>query len=69
MATYKVKYTKAIGTEGVIIVRAENEAQALKNAKYLCFTGSDFKGAEKVNDSEYTKPRQQGYQGSERQKI
>lgn len=64
--TFEVTYTKRVGGNGTIIVKAENEAQALKNAKYLCFTGSDFRDAKLVSDDQYTKPRKQGFQGSER---
>ena len=65
--TYKVKYTKVNSTEGTIIVRAKTEQEAIKNAKYLCFTGSNFREPLKINDCDYIKPRQQGFQGSERQ--
>lgn len=64
--TFEVTYTKKVGGNGTIIVKAENEEQALKNAKYLCFTGSDFRGAVIVEDTKYSKPRKQGFQGSQR---
>lgn len=64
--TYEVAYTKKVGGNGTILVRAKDEAQALKNAKYLCFTGSNFRDAKIVSDDLYTKPRNQGFQGSER---
>lgn len=64
--TFEVTYTKKVGGNGTIIVRAENKAQALRNAKYLCFTGSDFRGAKLVSDNQYTKPSKQGFQGSAR---
>ena len=41
--TYKVTYTKAIGTTGVLTVKARNEKEALANAKNTCKTGSDFR--------------------------
>jgi hypothetical protein len=64
--TFEVTYTKRVGGNGTIIVRAENEERALKNAKHLCFTGSIFRDAKVVSDDQYTKPRKQGFQGSER---
>lgn len=60
--TYKVTYTKAIGGEGTILVKANDEAQALKNAKNLCSTGEYFRDA-KLTDKPYVKPRKQGFQG------
>jgi hypothetical protein len=66
MKTFNVTYTKKIGGNSTIIVKAENEAQALNNAKYLCFTGSDFRHPKLVSDEIYNKPRKQGFQGSER---
>ena len=65
MNTYKVTYTKKISGEGSILVKAENESQALKNAKYLCFTGSDFRNAIET-DEIYIKPSKNGFQGSGR---
>jgi hypothetical protein len=65
MRTYKVTYTKKIGGENTIIVKAENENQALKNAKNVCFTGSDFRNAVETNEL-YVKPSKLGYQGSNR---
>lgn len=62
MATYKVDYTKKIGSNGSILVKANNEQQALMNAKNLCATGSDFRNAT-ITDEAYLKPRQQGFQG------
>lgn len=64
--TYKVWYDKKVGGVGSVIVRAENPAQALKNAKQHVFTGKNFRNPRKVADSEYSKPRKQGYQGSGR---
>jgi len=65
MKTYKVTYTKRIGGNGTIIVRADNERQALSNANYLCFTGSDFRDPIEF-DGKYIKPSKQGFQGSGR---
>jgi hypothetical protein len=62
MNTYKVTYTKKIGGEGSILVKAINETQAISNAKNLCATGSEFRNAELTQES-YTKPRKQGFQG------
>ncbi len=62
MKTFKVTYTKRIGGEGSILVKANNEAQALVNAKGLCATGSDFRDAVLSGDA-YSKPRKQGFAG------
>lgn len=62
MKTYKVTYTKRIGGNGTILVKAENEIQALKNAKNLCATGSEFRDAV-ITQEAYSKPRKQGFQG------
>lgn len=62
MKTFKVTYTKKIGREGAILVKANDGQQALKNAKFLCFTGSDFRNAIET-DEEYSKPRKQGFFG------
>lgn len=62
MNTYKVTYTKAIGGNGSIIVRANDEAQAIVNAKDLCHTGRDFRNAV-ITDEKYVKPRKQGFAG------
>lgn len=62
MKTYKVTYTKAIGSEGSILVKANDESQALRNAKNLCATGSDFRNPVETTE-EYTKPRKQGFAG------
>jgi len=63
---FEVTYTKKIGGEGSILVKAQNEAQAIKNAAHLCFTGSDFRNVKEVDPCLYVKPRELGYQGSER---
>lgn len=60
--TYKVTYTKRVGGEGSILVKAENENKALANAKNNCATGSDFRNPI-ITEEEYTKPRKQGFQG------
>lgn len=62
MKTFKVTYTKKVGGEGSILVKAQDENQALKNAKYLCATGSDFRNAIETDEA-YSKPRKQGFQG------
>lgn len=63
---FQVTYTKKVGGNGSIIVKANNEDKAISNAKYLCFTGSDFRDAVEVPIESYSKPRKQGFQGSER---
>lgn len=60
--TYEVTYTKRIGGEGTILVKADTSEQALKNARNLCATGSDFRKPI-ISDKEYSKPRKQGFQG------
>lgn len=62
MKTFKVTYTKAIGGEGSILVKAQDEEQALKNAKFLCATGSDFRNVKETNEP-YVKPRRQSFYG------
>ena len=63
---YEVTYTKKVGGNGTILVKADSKKRALKNADYLCFTGSDFRNAVEVDPSLYEKPRKQGFQGSGR---
>ena len=63
---YEVTYTKAVGGDGAILVKSDSPKGALKNAAYLCFTGSDFREPKEVDPSLYVKPRKLGYQGSER---
>jgi len=66
MKPYQVEYTKKIGGNGSINVRANDEKQALNAARFHCFTGSDFRNAKIVDDLLYFKPSKQGFQGSER---
>ena len=61
--TFRVTYTKYIGGNGTIIVKAKDEIQAIANAKYLCATGKNFREPQQIDDSLYTKPRRQGFQG------
>ena len=61
---YKVWYDKKVGGVGSVIVKAQNPDQALQNAKQHVFTGRNFRNPEK--SELYTKPRKQGFQGSER---
>lgn len=60
--TYEVTYTKKIGGEGKILVKAQDENQAIRNAKNLCATGFDFRNPV-LTETEYEKPRKQGFQG------
>ena len=62
---YQVSYTKANGQQGQIIVKAKSPEQALKNAAYSCFTGSNF-NSPVIFTGTYTKPTQQGFAGSQR---
>ena len=64
--TFKVTYTKANGNEGTILVKATNEAEAIRNAKNNCYTGSDFRNPV-VTDEKYVTPKEQGFQGTNRQ--
>lgn len=59
---FQVTYTKKIGGEGTILVKADTEEQALSNAKGLCFTGSEFRNAI-ISNEQYSKPRKQGFAG------
>lgn len=63
--TYEVSYTKKVGGDSTIIVRAENEETALKIASCLCHNGSNFRSPREV-DIAYIKPRKQGFQGSKK---
>jgi|GEM_PF-969319 hypothetical protein len=49
--TFRVTYTKYIGGNGTIIVKAKDEMQAINNAKYLCATGKDFREPQQIDDS------------------
>jgi len=60
--TYKVEYTKAIGGNGYILVKATSVENALSNAKHLCFTGKEFRNATPTTET-YFKPRKQGFAG------
>ena len=61
--TFRVTYTKYIGGNGTIIVKAKDEIQAITNAKYLCATGKNFRDPQQIDDNLYIKPRKQGFQG------
>lgn len=43
--TYKVTYTKKVGGEGSVIIKANDTIQALNNAKQHVFTGRNFRDA------------------------
>ena len=62
MKTFKVIYTKKIGGEGSILVKASDERDALNTARDLCATGTDFRDATET-DEVYVKPRKQGFAG------
>lgn len=64
--TYIVKYDKKTKGEGTILVKASSEADALNNARFLCFTGKNFRDAVITNEP-YSLPRKQGFFGSRRQ--
>ena len=59
---YKVTYTKKIGVEGTILIKAHNEESAVKYAKNACVTGSDFRNPVET-DEKYVKPSKQGFKG------
>lgn len=61
--TFKVEYTKYIGGTGSIVVKGQDDQQALRNARNLCATGSDFRNVQEVDGSDYSKPRKQGFAG------
>jgi hypothetical protein len=56
--TYEVLYTKAIGGDGFILVRAHDMAESLVLAKICCFTGSHFRDSV-VTDKKYISPKDQ----------
>ncbi len=62
MKTFQVTYTKHIGGDGTILVKGQDREQALKNAKFLCATGRDFRDPVETERA-YVKPRKQGFQG------
>ena len=64
-SVYKVTYTKKVGGDGEILVKAHNENEALISAKFLCFTGTNFRYPTPTDES-YAKPRGQGFYGSNR---
>lgn len=63
---YKVWYDKKVGGIGSVIVKALDPKNALQLAKRHVYTGRNFRNPRKVNFSEYSKPRDQGFQGSGR---
>lgn len=60
MKTFKVIYTKAVGCDGSILIKADNPSQAIGRAKRLCATGEDFRDAIETEEK-YVKPRKQGF--------
>lgn len=61
--TFQVSYTKANGSNGTILVKAQDESQAIKNAQFSCFTGKDFRNPV-ITEAVYSKPSKQGFSGS-----
>ena len=53
--TYSVTYTNHNGQTAEIIVRAQNEAEAIANAKSMRWTGSDFRNPVQVSDRLYSR--------------
>lgn len=62
MKTFNVTYTTFKGLEKTILVKAQNEKDAINNAKHLCATGSNFRNAIETTEV-YVKPRLQGFSG------
>lgn len=62
---YLISYTKANGQTGEFNVKGSNEANALGNARFGCYTGKDFKVVREVEKCK-TISRAQGYAGSNR---
>lgn len=60
MKTFKVTYTTFKGIEKTLLVKANNENQAISNAKNVCRTGSNFINPVET-DEKYLKPIKQGY--------
>lgn len=48
---FEVTYDKAIGTVGTIIVGANNEKEAINNAKNLRWTGRNFRNPIRVENT------------------
>lgn len=63
---FQVTYTKAIGGNGTIMVKAPNAESAISNAQYLCHTGSDFRDAVEIDPAQYISPSKQGFAGGNR---
>jgi len=51
---YEVSYTKAIGSKGILNVKARNEQEAIANAKDNCYTGSNFKVIKEIPPTKNT---------------
>lgn len=64
--TYKVWYDKKTGGVGSVILKAGSPKNALVNAKQHVFTGKNFRNPKLVDNSNYSKPRKQGFYGSGR---
>lgn len=64
--TWKVSYDKKVGGKGSVIVKGIDKQNALQNAKQHVFTGKNFEVVKELDNSEYIKPRQQGFAGSGR---
>lgn len=62
--TYSVNYTKKTGASGTIIVKAASAANAITNAKHLCYTGTNFCNPVEIEQAIYIKPKKQGFAGS-----
>lgn len=62
---YDITYTTAKNDEKHIFVKAKDVKEALQHANYNCFTGRDFRNPVVITGN-YSTPRNNGYQGSER---
>ena len=60
---FLISYTKANGQQGTLNVKGNNEANALGNAKFGCFTGRNFQIVDEIEKCD-TINRKSGYAGS-----
>jgi hypothetical protein len=51
---FRVVYDKKGGEVGEIVVKAVSEADAVKNAKALCFGGKNFRDALEVDEGAHS---------------
>tara|TARA_R110000868_G_scaffold14452_1_gene67316 strand:+ start:184 stop:402 length:219 start_codon:yes stop_codon:yes gene_type:complete len=61
---YKVNYDKKVGGVGSVLVKAPKPSLALNHAKRAVATGRNFRNPRLVDPKTYSKPRKQGFYGS-----